>query len=121
MGLDYALEVEIITHDVAIELLIHACEAVKHETWSTRIRVIAHAIVDGTELWSSGAWIVESIPTEYIHQVRVNMDSHLNLSQHDETVVMAFFTLKAPLDGLDGDIGILELSLEQRDSKVDLN
>ncbi len=63
------------------------------------------------------------MPTEWIHQVRVNVDTQLNLSQHDEAVVMAFFTFLegAPLNGLDGDIGILDHSLEQRASKVDLD
>ena len=53
----------------------------------------------------------------------MNIDSQLNLTELDELVVMAFFTFleAAPLSGLDGDIGIIDLSLEQRASKVNLD
>ncbi len=71
MGLDYALQVDIVTHNMAVELLVYVCEAFKHESWSTRIRVIAHAIVDSPELQT---WAAESIPAEWIQQVRVNVD-----------------------------------------------
>ena len=71
MGLDSALQTDIIMHDMAIELLIYICDAVKHESWSTRIRVIAHAIQDSPDLH---IWIVESIPTEWTQQVRMNVD-----------------------------------------------
>ncbi len=50
MGLDYALRIEDTHHETAIELLRHVCEAVGNETWSTRIRIMAHAILDSCDL-----------------------------------------------------------------------
>ena len=73
MGLDYAFQIDIVTHDVAIELLTYICKVMKHESWSTRIRVFAHAILDSPEFQT---WIVEGVPTECADEHRLAAEPH---------------------------------------------